>query len=491
MKITLISPYYDLASVGVRLLSSCLKAAGHHTRMVFLPQARGGYLNDFQIYENDRVVEALVEICADSDLIGITLMTNYFFRVARLTEKLKKHLQQPVIWGGVHATIRPEECLQYADMVCLDEGEAALTELCDGLQNDRFPTDVRGIWLKHGGSVVQNEVRPLIQDLDSLPYPDYSLDDSHILVNGEIRPASLTLLRQALVRGMTIEKSKVAYQIITSRGCPLNCSYCCNDVFRSLHPHEKYLRHRSAENIIGELVQAAHRLDFVEGVWISDDSFISQSLAYLEEFAAHYKKRVGLPFFCLGDPIHLSEQKLEVLIDAGLKLMTMGIQTGSSRTRKLYRRDISNERVLEATDLLHKFRGQMQPPMYDIIVDNPYESLQDQFETIQLVAKIPQPHYLQLFSLTLFPGSSLHKRAIQDRIIEDGYSEIYNKPYYRRAPSYHNVLLRLYNRQVPRFILEILSSRTCYFFFSATIFQRLYKLLDRLWGVIRKRQSGA
>ncbi|UCG68043.1 MAG: B12-binding domain-containing radical SAM protein, partial [Thermoplasmata archaeon] len=428
MKITLISPYYDVASIGIRILSSCLKTAGHHTRMVFLPQVRGGYLNDFLIEENEKTMNNLIELCSDSDLIGITLMTNYFFRVARLTQKLKRELSQPIIWGGIHPTIRPRECLQYADMICVGEGEISLVELCNCLEKGLDQSNIKGIWSRREGEIINNGTRSLIQDLDSVPYPDYTIDNSFILEKDYLVPMDYGRLHLSLLRGMTIDDGKATYQVITSRGCPLNCSYCSNDILKRLHGKEKYLRCRSPENVIKELEDAINKMDFIRGIWISDDCFIYQPTEYLEKYIDLYKKKVNLPFFCLGDPIHVTREKMNSLCDGGLKLMTMGLQSGSEKTKKLYKRNISNDKILETTKIINQFQAKMYPPMYDIIVDNPYESLEDQFETIKLISKIPRPYYLQLFSLSFFPETSLYKRAVKDGIITDDYKQIYNKP---------------------------------------------------------------
>ncbi len=485
MKITLISPYFDITSIGMRILSSCLKEKGYETKMVFLPQSKGAFQNDFLIKESEQCINDLTEICSDSDVIGITLMTNYYFRAASLTERLKKRLNKPLIWGGVHPTVRPDECLQYADMVITGEGERSLIELVDCMSHGKEPGEVRGLCLKKNGVIKKNSPSPLIQDLDSLPFPDYSIENSYISHNDSIVPMDLPLFEEALLNGMTIEKGKPVYQIITSRGCPLNCSYCCNDIFRKMHRGERYLRVRSTDNIIDELEQAIHYMDFIRGVWISDDCFIYQSPEELDKFAKSYKKRIDLPFFCLGDPIHLTKEKMEVLCDAGLTLMTMGIQSGSGKSKKLFRRNISNERIVETTTIIGGFRNRIKPPMYDIIVDNPFETIEDEYETLELISKIQRPYYLQLFSLTFFPGSTLYNKAVETGIITDDYNQIYNKPYYDKKPTFHNILLRLYNRKIPKVILMILSSKPLYFLLSSKVFAYIYKTADK----VRKRSE--
>jgi radical SAM superfamily enzyme YgiQ (UPF0313 family) len=493
MKITLISPFYDVTAVGIRILSSCLKKAGHDTQMIFLTHVRGGYLNDFLVHESDGTVKKLAELCSDSDLIGISLMTNYFFRVASLTTRLKQHILKPIVWGGVHPTIRPEECLDYADMVCVSEGEDAIVELCNRMERGEEYQDINGIWSRGNGTIKKNNPRCLIQDLDIIPFPDYSIKDSYILDNDSIFPMDKERLHQAMLRGMTIDDGKATYQIITSRGCPLDCSYCCNDIFKRIHKKDKYLRSRSVENIIAELDHATQAMNYIEGIWISDDCFIYGSLEYLRKFVSLYKQKIGLPFFCLGDPLHITREKMELLCEGGMRLMTMGIQSGSENAKRLYKRKISNDRIIQATKIINEFTDRMKFPMYDVIVDNPYESREDEYETIKLVSRIPKPYYLQLFSLTLFPETSLYKRAREDGIITDDYEQIYKKPYYKRCASYHNILLRLYNRDLPDVLMKILSSRACYFFFSMRFFSGIYSAFVGIMDLnrrIRAKVSG-
>lgn len=489
MKVTLISPYYDVTSIGMRILSSCLKKAGHDTKMIFLPQAHTRNQEDFLVYENDEMIKDLLEICAGSDLIGLTLMTNYYFRGIHLTRQLKKKINIPIIWGGVHPTVRPEECLETADLVCISESEHTIVELCNRIEEGKDFSDVPGTAFTRDGKVVRNDPKNFVQDLDLLPLPDYSIDDSFIIAENHVVPMDRDLLKQALLKGMKIERDIPSYQVMTSRGCPLDCAYCCNDIFRRLNTG-KYLRHRSAENIITELKEALSTMDFIGAVWISDDTFFSRSTESIRRFAELYKREINLPFFCLGDPLHITEEKLDILCSSGMQLMTMGIQTGSERTKRLYKRSIANNKIISATEIIHRFNDRMSPPMYDIIVDNPYENRADEYETIQLISRIPRPFYLQLFSLTFFPGSSLYELAKKDGLITDEHKQIYNKPFFNKRATFYTLLLRIYNRKVPSLILKILSTRFIYRFFSMRVFDPLYRSGYRMRNMIKTKKDG-
>jgi radical SAM superfamily enzyme YgiQ (UPF0313 family) len=115
IKVTLISPYYNVTANGLRLISSYLKQHGHEVNLIFLnvPNSKLGS----KLTES--VVSDILNLCESSDLIGLSLMTNHFVLAKELTLEIKKRLRAPIIWGGIHPTVQPDECLQYADMVCL------------------------------------------------------------------------------------------------------------------------------------------------------------------------------------------------------------------------------------------------------------------------------------------------------------------------------------------------------------------------------------
>ena len=146
MKVVLISLDREIMCIGVRLLSACLRQAGHETRVIFLPlrdsrrQAAVSRLHYPQV-----VLDDVTELCQDAGLVGLSLMTNQFLQAVAVTEHLKRELTVPVIWGGVHPTVSPEECLVYADMVCVGEGEETLIELVDRLAQGESYHDLQNL----------------------------------------------------------------------------------------------------------------------------------------------------------------------------------------------------------------------------------------------------------------------------------------------------------------------------------------------------------
>ena len=243
MKIVLLSPYPDILAFGVRILSACLKRAGHNVKLVFLPR------NFLKRYE-EQTLNDVVDITKDADLIGISVMTNFFDNVIQITQAIKAHSNAPVVWGGIHVTVRPEECLNYADMVCVGEGEETLLELATSMERGEGLRSIKGIWFKDNGEIVKNELRPLIQNLDSLPFPDFDYDTHFILSDGKVQRMNEELLKVYLTG---------IYLTMPTRGCPFGCSYCCNNLLNKMYSGQRPVRKRRIDSIIRELKEATAR----------------------------------------------------------------------------------------------------------------------------------------------------------------------------------------------------------------------------------------
>lgn len=434
MKVTLISPYPDIEALGIRTLSACLKREGHDVQLIFLPKC-------FTDKYEDKTLDEVVGISREAELIGISLMTNFFDNVVQITQRLKKDLNIPILWGGIHPTIRPVECLDYADMVCVGEGEETIVELARKMGNGQDYHNVQGMWLKNKGNIITNEIRPLIQDLDSIPFPDYDYETHYILDSKSIHQMDEGLLKK---------HTDGVYMTMPTRGCPFGCSYCCNNALNKIYPNQKPFRKRGVDNIIKELMQVKIRLPIMKCIKFDDDAFFIYTIEEIREFCGKYKENIGLPLMITGaTPSSLTREKLSLLVDAGLIMIRMGIQTGSERTKRLYKRHHSNQQVEKAVKIINEFKDKIGIPRYDIILDNPWETDEDLVETLMLLAKLPVPYQLSLYSLTFYPGTELYEIAKREGIITDDLREVYRKYFQGCKKTYLNRLFFLLNEYAP------------------------------------------
>jgi len=363
-------------------------------------------------------------------------MTNLFESAIQITQTLKKSLDVPILWGGIHPTIQPEECLDYASMVCIGEGEETLVELARRMGDGADFYNIQGMWFKDKKRIIKNKLRPLIHDLDLISFPDFSCENHYILSDGHILKMDENLLKRYFW-------NHSAYPILATRGCPFSCAYCCNNAVNKMWPEEKSVRKRGIENIIGELIEAKNNLSFIGNIVFDDDSFFFYNEEEIREFCTKYKKNIGLPFSIGGvTPTTFNKEKLSLLVDAGVTGIRMGIQTGSERIKRSYRRYYSNERVEEVAGEINEFKDKITPS-YDIILDNPWEKEKDLIETLMLLSRLPTPYSLGLYSLTFYPGTELYKLAKKDGLIFNESKEIYNKWYFDCKRSYLNKLFIL------------------------------------------------
>ncbi|MCG8334624.1 MAG: B12-binding domain-containing radical SAM protein [Proteobacteria bacterium] len=480
MQITLISFTRDILAYGLRLLSSRLRLDGHNVRMVFFT-----HRNDVAL--SPPVFERFVNLVKESDLIGMSVMTNQFHLAMQVTERLKQDLNCPVVWGGVHAGIRPEECLNYAEAVCIGEGEESFPEYVKRIVQGKQHLNVQGMWFKEGGKIVRNPPRPLIQDLDAIPFPDYSCKDDYIWLNGSFCRLDQTLFQ---------EYYGDAYWTLATRGCPFGCSFCANSTLNKRYAGQKILRKRSIQNVISELVEIKERFPALAHIRFEDDAFFSYTIEELDEFADLYRKFVALPLCVTGlNPLYYKRQKLDLLVSAGLKVVRIGIQSASQRTRALFRRRETDNMVIQLTKDISSHKLWVH---YDVILDNPWETDEDLVATLLFVSRLPTPYFLLLYSLTLFPETTLHTRAKLEGRITDDFNEVYGKSYFGLDNTYLNKLFILigisaaFHIRFPMKVMPLLAnpilrkigiSAIGYYGCLAALSVKLFGVLSRVHGV--------
>jgi anaerobic magnesium-protoporphyrin IX monomethyl ester cyclase len=415
-----------ISSYGIRLISAYLKADGHQVDIIFLPT-----------HYSPGIVADLQSLCADSDLIGIALMALHFPKAKYYTTKLKEKLNVPIIWGGIHPTTEPDECLEYADMVCIGEGEEVMLELARKIKSKNID-DIQNLWIKKDGKIIKNEMRALVEDLDKYPFQDYDISTHYISQNGRIVKMTKEILSKSLREGILGTENLPGFMTVTTRGCPYQCTYCCNNSLRKIyHKKGRYLRLRSIKNVVDEMEYMKNHLEFIKWMTIKDDVFFVRKTEEIRAFCEDYKKRINLPMRCLISPVDTDEEKLGLMVDAGLCWIAVGIQSYSQKTLL----DVYNRRFPEhATDnsvrIINKYKAQLPNPEYHFIVDNPYETKEAMVETVRFASTLPQGADIAIYSLTLYPGTQLYDRAAADGLLKSKREEMYMK-IWEQGQEYH------------------------------------------------------
>lgn len=397
--ILLISIQKDLDVIGLKSLHYFLLENSYHSSLLFLPD----------LQERDEPPEQIISFVREKSpsVIGLSLMSIEYGKARYLTGYLKNYFPHiPIIWGGIHTSLSPEECLRHADYICIGEGERTLLDVMREVKSGNTGLKhIHNLGYKESGRIKQNPLYPLIDNLDSLPAYEHFPRQSYIQSAKKIIPLTKRLFRKfARYAGTT-------YSIMTSRGCPFSCSYCCNNVLHRLYGSKK-VRRRSVAHFMDEIERAVCDNPYIKYINFYDDCFLLNSEEYLQEFCLRYRQNVGIPFIVRSIPVFITREKMQILKNAGIGWITLGLQSGSERTcRDIYQRNSLKSDFLKAAQTIKDYGI---AAFYDVILDNPFESEEDRLETINTLLETPKPFYTQFFSLTFYPGTELFERATRE-----------------------------------------------------------------------------
>jgi anaerobic magnesium-protoporphyrin IX monomethyl ester cyclase len=342
-------------------------------------------------------VEGIVERVRrdDQTLLAYSTPTTYYRFYRELNAEVRRRAPSALsLFGGPHPTFFPQMIEdEGVDAICIGEGEQAMLELVSAVAEARPFTAIDNWWVKRDGVVHRNPVRPLLDDLDSLPPP----------AHGVWRRAVSRAVSQAVV--------------ITGRGCPNDCSYCFNHVYRQLYQgNGKPVRRRSVEHVMRELRQL--KADGCRFLRFMDDTFIL-SPAWVEEFAGRYRDEIALPFSCLVRANLVTEKIVRCLRDAGCFRMLLGLEAGDERVRnEILHRKMTREVMVRAARTIREAGLKLVTAN---ILAIPGGSFQADWETLELNVEC-RPHFASVALLHPYPRTAIFARAEQEGML--GASEV-------------------------------------------------------------------
>ena len=395
---------YDVENNAVRILAAHLRAEGHHVTEIYFKDWISNHLSPATDLEHENLVGVIREDALD--IVCVSIRASAYCNSAHfLTEAIRAELPDlAVLWGGMHPTLVPHECIEQCDAVMQGEGELALTDLMNRLRAGQSIHDTPNMMLRdEDGALIENALRPLVKDLDTLLFRDYISHTDKVFVWGK-----------TVERGDPMHGDPV-FQMMGSRGCIYKCSYCYNSTYKKdIYPKQKWFRVRSPASMVEEIKAAREHWDF-KRVRFDDEVFNFQK-DWLEEFCEIYPREIGMPFEIFIEPKLVNEERMTRLRDAGLVAVYMGVQASERVTGNLYDRRVKNSSIGDIAEL---YRRLGIKPHFQLIFDDPVSTEGDKKALFDLIDTFPRPFDLYLFSMTVFPGSELNNKLIENGVISE------------------------------------------------------------------------
>jgi radical SAM superfamily enzyme YgiQ (UPF0313 family) len=296
MKIVLLQPafgkIYATPPLGLSYLSAVLKEKGYKNIVGI----------DLHIDDLSRLEQEV----NDADLVGISVVSKLFPYVVELSKKIKNiNPKIKICIGGPHVSLRPEDCIapKTIDFIITGEGEISFSQLVDSLNNDQKLSEISGLWYKEDEIIKKNQSNEWVKDLDSLPFPDFSV----------FPPKNYSRMRFFPIAN-----------IITGRSCPNICTNCQPALRKIAGPFRK----RSVKNVIEEirLVKKKYKTMLFN---FADPNFTGNRQWVLDFCREAKKEKIkwGAPG-CIKD---VDKEVLQAMKDSGCLLLSFGVESGNQR----------------------------------------------------------------------------------------------------------------------------------------------------------------
>ena len=369
-----------LPRIGIAIIATILNKSGFKVKA----------------YAEDLVALDFNEI-KDADLVGISSITSTSTRSYKLINEIKKiNPDVPIVMGGAHPTFLPEEAIENgSDYAVRGEGEKTIIELINAIEGKCALEDVDGLSFKKDGKFIHNKDRELIENLDDMPFPDWSLLENHKEIN--------------------------YIPIQTSRGCPYGCKFC--SVIKVFG--RKY-RFRSVDSVIAEIKYFLKTFEGTKAkrVFFYDDNFSANKTRTKNLLKKIIEQNIKIPTWFSQDRLDISddEELMELMVKTGCKRIMAGIESVNPATLTEYKKGQKVEDIKSSIEKLHKhgigvhgmFVLGSEHDDIDSIKKTMNFIIENKIDTVQIMILIP------------FPGTEVYNELKeQGRMIFDGAKDWY------------------------------------------------------------------
>ncbi|MCX5714832.1 MAG: radical SAM protein [Candidatus Omnitrophica bacterium] len=374
-KILFVQNYYD-ELLGIGSIASFIKP--RHRSAVTMGCAKN-IINKYRLFSPDIV-----------GIFAVSKDHNWALGIAAKIKSIDR--DSVVLLGGPHPTFYPDIIQDKSvDIICIGEGEKPVLNLLDSVDAKENYANIPSLWIKEGELIHKNKLEELLSPQE-IPVPD-----------------------RALYNEFPGIRASQEITVMASRGCPFNCYFCVNYSFNKMYGVVHY-RMRKVKDVIQE-IEEAKKDKKIKIVKFQDDIFgIDEK--WVREFLSQFKDRIGIPFYCLLRSEYVSEERADLLKDAGCFRVGVGIESGDTRLREeVLNKHVSDESIRRAVKILKSKKLEFHTfNMFGF----PGEELSSAFKTLDFNIRLkPDTAYSTLFQP--YPGSKFFSKQVESSMLSRSF----------------------------------------------------------------------
>ena len=383
---------YENPPIGTLLLATMLKNNGIAPQVLSMQKL--SEKDDFYAYV-DNTVKAILE--KKAKIVSFYTRCDVYHVMLKIAQQIKLQTDTIIVFGGPQADIVARETMEtfsYVDYICQGEGETTIVPFVSALLEGKPDLSIAGLVYRQAGQIMQNPRPTLLSDLDALPEIDYTL----LGVNDQT----------ANIRVLPID---------VGRGCPFGCSYCSTSTFWG----RKY-RLKSPEHICAELA-SLHKVYGVNRFAFMHDMFTFRRKQVTTVCQSLKELDFPVTWSCSARVDCVDNELIDIMMDAGLRSIYFGVETGSERMQKQIHKNLKLDTVLPKVKYIHS-KGLRTTVSF--MFGFPEETLEDLSHTLSMIGQIARLDGVQIQThlCTFLPGTELSEKYAGQMVPASFFSDI-------------------------------------------------------------------
>jgi anaerobic magnesium-protoporphyrin IX monomethyl ester cyclase len=381
---------------GVMYISACVKQQGHECDVMI----ESIDTNWLERIEKEK-----------PDVIGFSILTPSLNWAVEKAAQIKAKLNVPIVFGGVHVFLNPDKTIKFdnVDIICTGEGEQSMIDLLNSIDKGAIDQNIKGLWFKTADGIKKNGPMHLDEDLDAMPFADRNIYWKYPLIEG-----------------------RTTFPIMGSRGCPYTCTYCFIPSAKKVFEGQgKFIRERSAENILAEISQCIKMSNRKRQVHFVEDHFGNSRERTIAILSGLSKMKNGTLRWAGAIRVERFNKEYYVkdLAKTNHGLLGIAVECGDDDYRKnVLKRDVKNDEIIDSADLAHKYGIKFTTLN---MIGLPGETYEMALRTLELNIRI-KPVYANCYIYQPYPGTELQKYSAEHHYFDESVTEKLGFSWYDR-----------------------------------------------------------